>query len=38
MSIWRDLDNRRRQWGLAIWSTGGEVRLGRRLYRARWAR
>lgn len=35
---WRDVDSERRQFGVEVWLTGGQIRLGKRLYRCRWVR
>lgn len=37
LAAWRDVDSHRRRFGFTVWLTGGEVRIGRRLYRVRWA-
>jgi hypothetical protein len=36
-AVWREVDSSRPQVGLRVWRTGGEVVIGRRMYRARWA-
>jgi hypothetical protein len=36
MSAWRDVDHDRPRLGFSVWKGGGEVSLGRRLYRWRW--
>jgi hypothetical protein len=33
---WRDADFERLTFGFRVWAGGGEVALGRRLYRVRW--
>jgi hypothetical protein len=33
---WRDVDSERSSIGFRVWLQGGELRLGRRLYRWRW--
>jgi len=38
MTIWRDADSTRPRLGIVLWATGGEVHMGRRLYRWRYAR
>lgn len=38
LTAWRDVDHSRRRFGVAIWLTGAEVSIGRRLYRVRWRR
>ena len=35
--VWRDVDSERRHFGICLWATGGEMRLGHRLYRWRYA-
>jgi hypothetical protein len=37
MAVWRDVDSERRRFGICIWLTGGEIAIGKRLYRIRWA-
>jgi hypothetical protein len=36
VQAWRDIDDTKRRVGLVLWATGGEIRLGRRLYRWRY--
>lgn len=36
ITAWRDVDSRRRRYGITLWATGCEVHVGRRLYRVRW--
>lgn len=38
MTIWRDIDSDRRNFGINLWLTGGEIRIGHRLYRWRYLR
>jgi hypothetical protein len=38
MNAWRDVDGERRKFGICIWASGGELRIGKRLYRVRWSR
>lgn len=37
LAFWRDVDSGHRRFGFTVWLTGGEVRIGKRLYRVRWA-
>lgn len=30
---WRDIDSERRRYGVVVWSGGGEMNVGKRLYR-----
>jgi hypothetical protein len=34
--VWREIDHERREFGIRIWATGGEISVGRRMYRALW--
>lgn len=38
VELWRDLDHGRKRFGFALWGSGAELSLGRRLYRVRWRR
>jgi len=37
LALWRDVDSEHGRLGFTIWRTGGEIRIGKRLYRVRWA-
>lgn len=36
MNVWRDVDSERRSIGIRVWLQGGEVRIGKHMYRWRW--
>ena len=36
MKVWKDVKLTRHALGVTIWLQGGELRIGRRLYRWRW--
>lgn len=36
MKIWQDVRDTRNSLGVKLWLQGGELRLGKRVYRVRW--
>lgn len=36
LAVWREVDSERGSLGARVWLTGGEVCLGKRMWRVRW--